>query len=125
LGGAEVSGGVGTSIGVQVGAEGEGHTTYNNGEVSVGVSGEAALLVGLDADVNVNLDLNPAISIGETVVDKTPEIANTVANETVNVANTVADTTTSAVNTVADTAKNVGNSISDGAKNIGKKLKFW
>jgi len=112
-------------VGVQVGAEGEGHATYNDGEVSIGVSGEAALLVGLDADVNVDVNVKPIVNAGETVVEEAPKIADTVANETVNVANTVADTATSAANTVADTAKNVGNTIADGAKSIGKKLKFW
>lgn len=61
LGDASVKGGAGASVGAQVGAEGEAHATYENGKISIGITGEAAILVGLKGDVNLNLDLNPTI----------------------------------------------------------------
>ena len=88
VGGADVSGGAEVSIGAQVGAEGEAHATYEDGKVSIGISGEAAILVGLDADVNVDLDLGPtidavnmALNSGKTI-DQAISIATTNLNQT-------------------------------------------
>lgn len=61
LGGGSVSGGAEVSIGAQVGAEGEAHATYEDGKISIGISGEAALLIGLDADIDFDMDIGPAI----------------------------------------------------------------
>lgn len=61
IGGVSADGGAEVSIGAQVGAEGEAHATFQDNKISIGISGEAAVLVGLDADVNVNLDLGPTV----------------------------------------------------------------
>ena len=61
IGGVDASGGAEVSIGAQIGAEGEAHATFQDNKISIGISGEAAVLVGLDADVNVNLDLGPTV----------------------------------------------------------------
>lgn len=61
VGGADVKGGAEVSIGAQIGAEGEAHATLKGNKVSIGISGEAAILIGLDADVNVDLDFGPTV----------------------------------------------------------------
>ena len=69
LGGGSVSGGAEVSIGAQVGAEGEAHATYKDGNISIGISGEAALLVGLDADVDFDMNIGPAIDAANAVLN--------------------------------------------------------
>ena len=88
VGGADVSGGAEVSIGAQIGAEGEAHATLEGNKVSIGISGEAAILVGLDADVNVDLDFGPtvdavnmALNSGKTI-DQALSIATTNLNQT-------------------------------------------
>ena len=68
LGGGSVSGGAEVSIGAQVGVEGSAHATYKDGNISIGVAGEAALLVGLDADVSFDMDIGPAIDAANAVL---------------------------------------------------------
>lgn len=68
LGGGSVSGGAEVSIGAQVGAEGEAHATYKDGNISIGISGEAALLVGLDADVDFDMNIGPAVDAANAVL---------------------------------------------------------
>jgi hypothetical protein len=97
----------GASIGVQVGAEVGGGATMDHGVATVGVSGEVALLAGVEVNTSVSVDTKPA------------QVA------VVNVANDTANVTTQAATTVVNTGTSVVNTISDGAKNIAKKLKFW
>lgn len=101
------SAGAGASIGAQVGAEVGGGATMDHGVATVGVSGEVALLAGVEVNTSVSVDTKPA------------QVA------VVNAANDTASVTTQAVNTVVNTGTSVVNTISDGAKNIAKKLKFW
>ena len=61
IGGVSADAGAEVSIGAQIGAEGEAHATFQDNKISIGISGEAAVLVGLDADVNVDLDLGPTV----------------------------------------------------------------
>lgn len=106
IGGASVSGGTEVSIGAQVGAEGEAHATLEGNKVSIGISGEAALLVGLDADVNVDLDFGPtvdainmAINSGKTI-DEALAMGTTTLNQTAVVYNQSQD----ALQAIADAA---------------------
>jgi len=45
-------------------AGGGGQATYNDGKVTIGVAGEAAAVVGLDADVSVSVDFKELIDEG-------------------------------------------------------------
>ena len=52
--------GAGASVGAQVGAAVGGGATMDDGVATVGVDGKVALLVGVDLDLSVSVDTNPA-----------------------------------------------------------------
>jgi hypothetical protein len=56
LGGVGAGAGAGVSAGLGAGASGGGTAMYDNGEITVGVSGDVALLVGIDVDIDVTVD---------------------------------------------------------------------
>jgi len=93
----------GVSAGAQVGGTVGGGATMDNGVATVGVSGEVALLVGVDVDTSVSVDTKPA---QKAVVDAT---------------NTTVKETTKAVDSVSNAGKSAGNS----TKKAAKKAKFW
>ena len=53
-----VTAGAGVSVGEQVGVGGGGEATYVDGVATVGVSGEVAVLLGVDVDLSVSVDTN-------------------------------------------------------------------
>ena len=90
----------GVSVGAQVGGEVGGGATMNHGVATVGVSGEVALIAGIELNTSVSVDTTPV-----------QQAAVTVAKETTNAANTVSKG-------VTDTAKKAGNALNP------KKWKF-
>lgn len=105
IGSTTASGGV--SAGEQVGVGGGGEATYNNGKVSVGVSGEAAALVGLDVDVKQTVDVKAATDTGKAAV----KTADNAAKSTENVAK---DVGSSASKSAKKTSKSIKKAFSDG-----------
>lgn len=91
----------GVSVGEQVGIGGGGEATYKDGEVTLGVSGEAAALLGLDVDVKQSIDVGAAVDTGKATV----KAADDVAHGTENV------------------AKDIGSSASKTTKKVGKSIK--
>jgi hypothetical protein len=91
-----------------------------DGVATIGVSGEVALLAGVEINTSVSVDTKPVQQAAVVTAQETVKVTNTVANETTKAANTVANETTKAANTVA-------NGVTDTAKKAGKALnpKNW
>jgi flagellar biosynthesis GTPase FlhF len=53
-----VTAGAGVSVGEQVGIGGGGEATYVDGVATIGVSGEVAVLLGVEVDLSVSIDTN-------------------------------------------------------------------
>ncbi len=85
VGGADVKGGAEVSIGAQIGAEGEAHATLKGNKVSIGINGEAAILVGLDADVNVDLDFGPTVTAVNAALNSGKTINEALSLATTNI----------------------------------------
>ena len=60
-------GGAGVSAGAGVGIGGGGHAMYDHGEISMGVSGDVALLLGIEADIDVTVDINAVADTGKLI----------------------------------------------------------
>ena len=88
--------GAGVSIGDHFEAGGSGEATFKNGKATIGVSGDVAVLIGLDVDVSVTVDTKV---IEKDIKQATNEIKKT-GNE------------------INHTAKKTGNEISKGLKKI-------
>jgi len=106
LGSTTATGGV--SIGEQVGVGAGGEATYNDGELTIGVSGEAAALVGVDVDLEQSVDVGAVVDTGEAAAKAADDAAK--ASE-------------KAANDAANAAKSVGSSASKTAKKTGKSIK--
>lgn len=106
VGGASIKGGTEVSIGAQVGAEGEAHATYKDGKIAIGISGEAALLVGLDADIDTEIDIGPTIDAVNMALNsgKTINEALTVATTQINQAAVAYNKTQDELQKIADAA---------------------
>jgi hypothetical protein len=84
----------------------------DKGKVTVGVSGDVAVLVGVKVDVSTTIDTNKVVQDANTVANATQPVVQ----QTTNVANTAVKETTNVVN-------NAGNAINDGAKKTGNAFK--
>lgn len=115
LGGASVSGKTEVSIGAQVGAEGEAHATYQDGKISIGISGEAALLVGLDADIDMDIDIGPTIDAVNAALNSGKTI-----NEALSVATTGLNQTAVAYNKTQDELQKFADQCLKAAKDAEK-----
>jgi len=106
---ASITTGAGVSIGEHFEAGGSGEATFKDGKATVGVSGDVAVLVGLDVDVSVTVDTKQ--------VQKDTKV---IANETVKVVNdsNLQNATKKTGNQISNTAKKTGNDISKGLKKI-------
>ena len=93
----------GVSAGMQICIEGEGHAIFKNDVISIDASGEAAVLLGINMDINVNIDTNPITNTAKKIGNKTKKAVSGTAKKTV------------------DTAKKTVS----GVKKKAKKLKFW
>ena len=81
LAGVTVGAGAGISSGFQAGFSGSGHATYEDGVVSFGLSGDLALLLGVEVDFNIDLDFAAIVDFGEdlTSLDLTGFVSGDVA----------------------------------------------
>jgi hypothetical protein len=100
----------GVSIGEQVGVGGGGEATYNDGQLTLGVSGDAAALVGLDVDVKQSVDVGAAVDTGEAAVKASEDVAKDVTH-----------VAKDAGSTVTKTANKAGKSIKKMFSDIGLK----
>jgi hypothetical protein len=100
-----VTTGAGVSIGEHFEAGGSGEATFKNGKATIGVSGDVAVLVGLNFDASVTVDTK-----------QIQKDAKVVTNEVVKVVND--PNVKKATNEINNTAKKTGNEISKGLKKI-------
>lgn len=109
VGGADVTAGGDVSIGAQIGAEGEAHATLEGNKINIGISGEAAVLIGLDVDVNVGLDFGPTVSSVNAALKsgKTINQAITVAATEINKTAVAYNKTQAELQKIADQALKV------------------
>ena len=105
---ASITTGAGVSIGDHFEAGGSGEATFKNGKATIGVSGDVAVLVGLDVDVSLTVDTKQIQKDAKALTNEVVKQANNEINNTVK----------SAGHEINNTAKNAGNSISKGIKKI-------
>ena len=86
---ASVTGGAGVSVGEHFAAGGGGQATFEDGQATVGVSGDVAALVGLEVDVSVTVDTNQIKEDANVVVEEAPKVAEVAVVETQKVAEVV------------------------------------
>ena len=105
-------------------AGGSGEATFKDGKATIGVSGDVAVLIGLDVDVSVTVDTKQVQKDVNVVTNKVVKIVNDphlkqatndAAKKTVNEINNTAKKTGNEIN---NTAKKTGNEISKGLKKI-------
>lgn len=85
--------GAGVSIGEQLGASGGVTATAKDGKLTLGVQGDVAALVGVDADVKVDVNYG------------------TIAHDVTSASHSVTDAAHTATNAVSSTAKKTGKAI--------------
>ena len=113
--------GAGVTVGEHFEAGGSGQATFKNGKATVAVSGDVAVLVGLNADVSVTVDTKQIQKDAQAVSKEAAKIVNdpTVKQATKEVEKVVNDPTVKhAANEVSNTAKKTGNEINKGLKKI-------
>ncbi|MGZ5601488.1 MAG: tail fiber domain-containing protein [Methylobacter sp.] len=134
----------GVSIGEQVGVGAGGEATYKDGELTVGISGEAAALVGVDVDLEQSVDVDAVVDTGEAAVKAADDAAKAAQKAADDAAKAAADAekaaddaakaaqktaddaakaSEKAANDAANAAKSVGSSASKTAKKTGKSIK--
>lgn len=135
LGSTTATGGV--SIGEQVGVGAGGEATYKDGELTVGISGEAAALVGVDVDLEQSVDVDAVVDTSEAAAkaaedaakasqkaaDDAAKAADDAAKAAQKTADDAAKASEKAANDAANAAKSVGSSTSKTAKKTGKSIK--
>ena len=102
---ASVTTGAGVSFGDHFEAGGSGEVTYKNGKATVGVSGDVAVFVGLDADVSVTVDT-------KQIQKDAKVVSNAVSNEVTKVVND--PTVKQATHEIANTAKKADEGLKKG-----------
>lgn len=121
---ASVTTSAGVSFGEHFEAGGSGQATFVDGKATVGVSGDLAAFVGVNADVSVTVDTK---QIQKDAVVVSNAVSNAVAKEAVKLTNdptvkkaesTVVNTATKVGNDAGNTAKKAGNDINKGLKKI-------
>jgi hypothetical protein len=90
---ASATGGAGVSVGEHFEAGGSATATFEQGKANVGVSGDVAALVGIEADVSVTVDTNQ------------------IQEDTTTVTHAVVDTGKKVEDAVVDAGKKTGNAI--------------
>ena len=102
---ASATAGAGVSVGEHFEAGGSAEATFRGGKATVGITGDVAALIGVEADVSVTVDTHQIQRDSEAVAKETTKAAVVVADQTVKV------------------AEKTGNAITRGAKDLGKKMK--
>lgn len=102
---ASVTTGAGVTIGDHFEAGGSGQATFKDGKATVGVSGDLAVLVGLDVDVSVTVDTKQIQKDAQVVTKEVEKVLNDPNVKQV-------------TNGITSTAKKTGNEISKGLKKI-------
>jgi hypothetical protein len=122
IGGADVSGSAGVSVGAQVGVEGSAHATFKDNTISIGVDGQAACLIGLDADFDLDIDIGPIVDTANMMAElgKNPqEVTNYVLGELDKATKEAQQTAADALK-VANDAAQVADQTYQGAKQVTK-----
>jgi len=109
---ASVTTSAGVSVGEHLEAGGSGEATFKNGKATVGVSGDLAVLVGVNVDVSVTVDTHQIQKDAKVVATETLKIVNDPVVQ--KVGNDVANTANKAENT----AKKAGNDVNKAFKKI-------
>ena len=73
--------GAGVSVGEQVGVGGGGEATFVDGVATVGVSGEVAVLLGVDVDLSVSVDTNQIAEDAAAAQRETERVAREAQEE--------------------------------------------
>jgi len=143
--GGSVAGGVKAGMGAGIGA-GAG-AMYDDGEITLGLQGEAALLIGLEVDVSIDIDVNDtietakgvasgAISATDAVESGAITLADAVETYGLPVVRAVATGLVSAsdaietfgvdlTNTVVDTGEAAVGAVVEGVEEIISFFSFW
>jgi len=125
---ASVTTGAGVSIGDHFEAGGSGEATFKDGKATIGVSGDVAVLIGLDVDVSVTVDTKQVQKDVNVVTNEVVKIVNDphlkqatndAAKKTGNDINNTAKKTGNDIN---NTAKKTGNDINNTAKKTGNEI---
>jgi len=111
---ASITTGAGVSFGDHFEAGGSGEATFKNGKATVGVSGDVAVFVGLDADVSVTVDT-------KQIQKDAKVVTNAVTNEVTKVVND--PTVKKATNEITNTAKKADEGLKKGGNEISKGFK--
>lgn len=69
VGAAQVGGGGGASAGGQVGAGGGGHAGIQGDTIHFGLSGDVALLIGVEFDFDIAIDVGEIADVGKLIAD--------------------------------------------------------
>jgi hypothetical protein len=104
--------GAGVSVGDHFEVGGGGQATYEKGKVTVGVSGDVAVLVGAEVDVSLTVDTK---QIQQDVV--------AVANEAVKVEHIVENVAKDASNTITNTTKKASSDVKKAGNDVKKAFK--
>ena len=115
---ASVTTGAGVSFGEHFEAGGSGEATFKNGKATIGVSGDVAVFVGLEADVSVTVDT-------KQIQKDAKVVANAVTHEvTKDVIKVVNDPTVKqATHEITNTAKKADEGLKKGGNEISKGFK--
>lgn len=116
--------GAGVSVGEHFEAGGSAKATYDNGVITVGVSGDIAAILGLDVDVSVSVDGRQITKDAQQVSKEVEKAVPVVVDTTKSVEKAVEKTAVAAGNAVANTTKSVTNTINQGAKKFFKKWRI-
>ena len=103
---ASVTTGAGVSIGDHFEAGGSGEATFKDGKATIGVSGDVAVLIGLDVDVSVTVDTKQVQKDVNVVTNKVVKIVNDP-----HLKQATNDAAKKTVNEINNTAKKTGNEI--------------
>jgi hypothetical protein len=107
-----VSGGVTVGDHLEIG--GGGKATYDNGKVTMGVSGEVALLVGAEVDLEVSVDTKQIQKDANTAIHTIDNEANKIIHS---------NEVKTATHTVEQGAKEVSKTVNKAGKDVKKAFK--
>jgi hypothetical protein len=108
--GISASGGAGVSVGDHFEAGGGAEATFEKGKLNIGVSGDVAVLVGLEVDASVSIDTNQIQKDAQTVTHEVIKTEKIVESEVKHLTNDIKK--------VENTTKKVGKDIKKGLKKI-------
>jgi hypothetical protein len=112
--GVSASGGAGVTVGEHLEAGGGAEATFEKGKINIGVSGDVAVLVGLEVDASVSIDTNQIQKDAETVAHSVVKTEKIVESEVKHITNDICKTEKK----VENTAKKAGKDIKKGLKKV-------